>query len=98
MAINIFIIFVIGFIIGVIFFFYMENASYSNSFLQKCWKRQQPKWIVHNKVYILSVFIIYKSYEYNDILLMILGSAWLGLHLSQDIAERIHEHKYLDNN
>lgn len=80
-----------GLMIGIFIFFIVENQSTSNSFLDKCWIRQQPKWIVHNKVYIIGLFLMWRGYIHQDISILIIGAAWIGLHLSQDLAERFHE-------
>ena len=83
-----------GLVIGILFFILIEDGNYSNSFMNKCWVRHQPEWIVHSKVYLIAVFLIYKGYQYQDMLLTILVTTWVGVHLSQDIAERIHEMKF----
>jgi len=85
---------IFGFVVGMVFFYIFEDAHVSNSFMDGCWVRQQPRWLVHNKVYILGLFIIFEGWRYQDILLMVLGGGWIGLHLAQDIAERIHEAKF----
>ena len=83
---------IIGLIAGVLFFVFFENSLH-NSFMSKCWERKQPKLLVHNKVYILGLFFIYRGYVNKDIFITLLGALWLGVHLSQDVAERLHEYR-----
>jgi hypothetical protein len=83
---------IIGFLLGVTFFLIFEN-SLSNSFFTTCWERHQPKLLVHNKVYLLGSFIIYRGFVSNDIYITMIGASWIGLHLIQDISERINERK-----
>lgn len=83
---------VVGAILGILFFILFEN-SVSNSFLSTCWIRQQPKLFVHNKVYILGGILVYRGIVDNDPIIVTLGASWIGLHVSQDIAERIHENR-----
>lgn len=85
-----------GFIIGASVFFFLEAGKPSNSFFNTCWVRQQPKWIVHTKVYLLGALLIWRGCVHSDKFILFLGSAWIGLHLFQDIAERFHE-KYVQN-
>jgi hypothetical protein len=79
---------IIGIIIGICYFIWGDHGSVGNSFLDECWKRKQPQWIVHNKAYIIGAFLVYEGWQYLDILLILIGGAWIGTHLSQDIAER----------
>lgn len=91
MKLNICYSILLGIIIGTIWFYKIENRMPGNSFYNRCWIRTQPKLIVHNKVYILSTFLIYRASKCNDLISIVLLSTWLGLHLSQDIAERYYE-------
>lgn len=81
----------LGFIIGIIFFIIFENSKPSNTFMDKCWIRQQPSWLVHNKCYLIGAILIYRELVgCQDSLIIALGGAWIGLHLAQDFAERYH--------
>ena len=82
---------IVGFVLGLLFFLIVEGGRGSNSFYSGCWVRKQPDWITHTKVYFLGTIIAYKGLEYKDSLLTLLGAAWFGLHLGQDIAERIYK-------
>ena len=82
---------VYGFIVGIIFFILFENLKPSNSFTSKCWKRQQPSWLVHNKCYLIGSLIIFREIKgCKDPLIIFIGGTWIGLHLAQDIAERYY--------
>lgn len=81
---------IIGVMIGILYFYFFEN-SVSNSFLSSCWIRQQPKLLVHNKVYLIGSFLIYRGFVNNDRLIVLLGASWIGLHGTQDLAERAYE-------
>ena len=88
----------IGIILGFLFFIIFENSKPSNSFLSKCWKRQQPSWIVHNKCYIIGAILIYRELTgCNDKWIITLGGAWIGLHFAQDMAERYYTSKLVQN-
>jgi hypothetical protein len=91
---NLFMI-LLGMVIGICYFYFVDGATLNNSFYNQCWIRHQPKWIVHNKVYLMGLFVIYKGWYYDDSLLLIIAASWIGVHLSQDIAERYWEYKKL---
>ena len=80
-----------GFIIGIAFFIIFENSNPSNSFMTGCWIRKQPDWLVPIKCYIIGTILIYRGFvKCNDKLIIAVGSAWIGLHLAQDIGERYY--------
>lgn len=83
----------LGIVLGMATFMFLEGGKKSNSFLDSCWKRQQPKWIVHNKVYVLGAFVVWRGFVNSDMFIIMIGSAWIGLHVAQDLAERYHEYK-----
>ena len=86
--------FILGMLLGTIFFILYENKRPGNSFYDSCWIRKQPKFLAHTKVYFLASIIFYKGYQYNDIFLLIYSGSFFGLHLSQDISERYHIKNY----
>lgn len=86
--------FILGMLLGTIFFIVYENKRPANSFYDSCWIRKQPKFLAHTKVYILAFIIFYKGYKYNDIILLIFSGSYFGVHLSQDISERYHIKNY----
>lgn len=81
----------LGIIIGVLWFFIYEKGNPGNSFYDGCWIRKQPKWMDHEKVYLLGIFLIYRANKYNDNYIKLIASIWIGLHLVQDLAERYYE-------
>lgn len=89
---------IIGFIIGALWFFIYENAKPGKSFLDKCWIRKEPQFLAHNKVYFLGMILIYRAYIHKDIYLSLVGSAWIGLHLFQNIGEQINIKKFSISN
>lgn len=95
--INIYLYIIIGFAIGVFFFIFFENMKHGNTFNSNCWIRKQPGWMTHGKVYIIGLLLIYSELRgcKNPINLLI-GSVWIGVHLSQDLAERYHIKKFSD--
>ena len=78
---------IIGFIIGIVYFFLAEGGKKGESFSNKCWKRKQNDFLRHNKVYLFVIILFYIDYKYPCSMLkyateLLLG-AWIGLHASQ---------------